>query len=419
MSSNNHDPPIVDTLSERASKRCNTSNASDNVTFDIYDYDTCKDDDSEKLKSRKDLSWRAKDSHYDWTIYITREDGKDNETDIPPYHVHKSFLGAGQYLSEHFQALFKSTSNHAEMETCTSRITLQSSVAKVFPDILDHIYTGKCKVETKSAVALRSLSRYFGVRTLFNETAEFIKANMEISNAHIYLLEAIVYKDERIKTVAKRLCAEMFGTLSSSQVCSLSPNLLQLILRDKNLNIMSEDLSKKVALYCRSCVDTMEGSFLASITDSTFMPNIHPSEALFFLNLCITHKSDSLENLIDDKTVSLRLRCIEASKQWRVTFDGSVLSGRVKEESTIVRSECGYYNLSSLVKIELLETALVSASKDMLQLSVEKNRNVQLSISNKKLRTSVARLSSEKTEKLNNYTEPIERSKGGEQGQRW
>merc|ERR1711957_194456 len=120
-------------------------------------------------------------------------------------------------------------------------------------------------------------------------------------------------------------------------------------------------------------------------------------------------------------------RCIEASKQWRVAFGDSVLSGRVMEENTNVRSQCGYFNLSSLVKIELLETALASANKDMLQSSVakrqlikncllslsnEKNRNIQLSVSNKKLRTSVARLSSEKTAILNKYTELVERNRG-------
>ena len=351
----------------------NNSHLPDNVTSDIFDYDTCKYNNSEKLKSRQDLSWRAKDSLSDWTIYVTRERRNDNETDIPPYHVHKSFLGAGKYLSEYFRALFKSTSNHAEIETCKSRITLQPSAAEVFPDMLDHIYTGKCKVETNNAVALRSLSRYFGVLTLFNESTNFIKMNMKLSNAHIYLLEAILYKDEKIKTIAKYLFTKWFGILSNSQVCSLSPDLLQLILHDKNLNVTSETLSKKVAIYCRSCVDTMEGSFLASITDSTFMPKIHPSEALFFLNLCITHKSDSLENVFDDKKVSLRLRCIEASKQWKVAFGDSVLSEKVLEDTKVL-PQCGYSNLHSLVKVELLEAALASANKDMVQLSVEKEQ---------------------------------------------
>ena len=219
--------------------------------------------------------------------------------------------------------------------------------------------------------------------------SDFMKTNMEISNAHIYLLEATVYQDENIKSIAKNLCAEMFDILSNSQVCLLSPYLLQLILHDKNLNMMSESLSKKVAMYCRSRVDTMEGSFLVSITDSTFMPNIHPSEALFFLNLCITHKIDSLENVMIDKKPSLRLRCIEASKQWKVAFGDSVLSERVLEVSTNVRSQCGYSNLSNLVKVELLEAALASANKDMVQLSVDKaqlsKNNVELSKKNEEL----------------------------------
>jgi len=116
--------------------------------------------------------------------------------------------------------------------------------------MLDHIYTGDCKVRTKNAVALRSLSKYFGLRTLFDFTAEFIKGNIKTKNFHTYLLESTVYQDENIITAAKDLCAKEFDSLSDKQICALSPELLQLILSDKNLTIPSENLSQKVTTYC-------------------------------------------------------------------------------------------------------------------------------------------------------------------------
>jgi len=230
--------------------------------------------------------------------------------------------------------------------------------------MLDHIYTGHCMVGTKNAVALRSLSKYFGIRTLFDITAEFIKGNIETKNAHIYLLEGTVYQDEKIITAAKDLCAREFDSLSDKQICVLSPELLQLILSDKNLTIPSENLSQKVANYCQSRPEDIGGSFLASITRSTFMPRIHPLKALFLLDLCITHESDSLENEGVNVELSLRSRCAEAAKEWKVAFGDSVLSPKKNAQS-----KSGYSNLSSAVKVEMMEAALISANSDVSQLN--------------------------------------------------
>eukprot|EP00588_Corethron_pennatum_P022084 CAMPEP_0194312428 /NCGR_PEP_ID=MMETSP0171-20130528/9349_1 /TAXON_ID=218684 /ORGANISM="Corethron pennatum, Strain L29A3" /LENGTH=527 /DNA_ID=CAMNT_0039066933 /DNA_START=199 /DNA_END=1782 /DNA_ORIENTATION=- len=346
----------------RSSSALSNSSEGDETSHNSYAYDFNVFEPSpseKKTQPHKDLTWRAdpKESFSDWTIAVSCESLEGVDT----YHVHKTTLGAGKYRCEHFRALFRSTGENAETVNSTSSFRLEESAAGAFPKMLDHVYNGSCKMNTQSAVALVWLSRRFGVRTLFDEAAEFIRMNMDETDAHVYLSEATLYGDHKIQVAARRLCAEHFSSLSKGQVQSLAPELLTLVLNYENLVVESEVLSQVIADYCRARALDVEGKFLAGITDHKFMPKIHPSEALFLLNLCIHHESDKHRN--GDESSSLQSRCIDATKDWKAVFGNSVPPGdRRKRPRRDGGCFDGCSSLSLPLRSELMESALVSAS---------------------------------------------------------
>jgi hypothetical protein len=137
------------------------------------------------------LTWtrEPKDNFSDWIIVVTTATARSN------YFVHKNILGAGHRGSKYFNKVFK-TSTRSK-----SRIGLLDSAARAFPDMLDFIYSFQSesvKISTDTAVALRYLSDFFGVPTLFNDANAFIQEDMNKNNIHRYLREAQAFKDEEL-----------------------------------------------------------------------------------------------------------------------------------------------------------------------------------------------------------------------------
>lgn len=365
---------------------------------------------AEAPRSHQDLTWRHPDpeeSLSDWTILVARDESDDSEQEdstTTTYHVHKYVLGAGRHRSEYFKALFRSTNAElSEMRTSTSRVRLRPSAAAAFAQMLDHVYTGACDVSTDNVVALRSLSRYFGVRTLFHETKAFVQRDMNASNAHAYLLEAEAIRDDKLVAASKKMCVSHFGSLAKEQIRSLPLGLLRSILNDDGLDVDSEQLSLKVADYCRACPDELvrEGDGLASITSSTVMPKIHPKEALFLLSLCLRNGTSSVQDGGEEgddgddgeepSSSSMRTRCASVLREWRFVFAESVLAetnettkkrrregvalddGRRRASTTTGKRDdrCGYSGLPSSIQVDLLEIALRFANDEVASLQTE------------------------------------------------
>ncbi|CAJ1932354.1 unnamed protein product [Cylindrotheca closterium] len=160
---------------------------------------------------QEQIAWRLDPqiSYSDWIIEVTRLTSSDDvffgtkqdivsRTKKDTYHVHKAFLSCGPRKSSYFYGLFHS--NRKQQDTYllldkntttttttttesssiykTTRISLEHSVADVFPLFLDYVYSGTLVLSIESAVALHYLSDYFGVEPLKHEVFEFVRNDM-------------------------------------------------------------------------------------------------------------------------------------------------------------------------------------------------------------------------------------------------
>jgi hypothetical protein len=85
--------------------------------------------------------------------------------------------------------------------TASTIIELDYRAAKAFPDMLDNMYgcNGKSlKVTTTTAVSLRYLGDFFGARKMFDEVNAFIKKDMGQDNVHMYLKDALAFRDKQL-----------------------------------------------------------------------------------------------------------------------------------------------------------------------------------------------------------------------------
>mmetsp|Transcript_15595 Transcript_15595/g.24250 ORF Transcript_15595/g.24250 Transcript_15595/m.24250 type:complete len:240 (-) Transcript_15595:26-745(-) len=177
---------------------------------------------STPVEEDRELSWRLtpEESLSDWriVIQIIEDDMEDTEASQKiTYNVHKSVLGVGPRRSEYFSRVFR---NEVVIEATksTSHIQLQDSAALAFPYMLDFMYrtndaATEVNVTTENAVALRHLAQYFGIPSLFLSVNNFIKSDLQVWNATIYLAEAELYRDEKIISAALKYCSPLPATL--------------------------------------------------------------------------------------------------------------------------------------------------------------------------------------------------------------
>ena len=176
------------------------SSSSTNHHDQAYD----SDEPPPPVKTNQDkLLWRQdpESSFSDWTIEVSyqqqakkkkaRGSAASNtnntmKTDI--YHVHKANLASGPRRSEYFVKLFQDGGRFAESSQKTSRIELDEIAAKVFPQLLDYVYSVEAPLEisTESATALYHLGGYFEMRRLRWEAKQFWQKDMTSANCGMY-----------------------------------------------------------------------------------------------------------------------------------------------------------------------------------------------------------------------------------------
>lgn len=341
-----------------SNKRPRTSRKLEEDSASI-DLEECSDIEFPAYEHHQTRSWCTDELQklHDWMIEVASEDGHISTK----YYVHKVFLGAGENCSEYFERLFGSSEQVRELHESISKHVLLPSATEAFPEMLNHIYTGKCSITTSNCLALTFLSKYFVIRTLYRDVQKFLENDITDCTAHIYLSEASLYRDQRIVDKATRIMAENFSKFEIDQLQILDPELFHSVLNSEHLICESQETSLKVAEYIRCRSDEVDGDFLASVTDAKHMPEINPKEVFFFLNLSAKHFSNTNNTTMDEQ---LHSRCIVSCKNWR-SFSDSVLSIKIDEEcEEKENSDKSYLTLPDAIKIEALETAFRSACEE-------------------------------------------------------
>jgi hypothetical protein len=319
--------------------------------------------------------WRLDpaNSFSDWVIEVLTEDDEISAT----YHVHKVVLAAGSRRSSYFLALFQTKLKLKEHTLSKSRIILKDTAAEAFPAMLDFIYNAKLNVTTENAIALLHLATYFSIPTLADAVAAFSRNNMTWKNAHIYLSEAIKYHDERKIDEARQVCVENFHYLTESQICFLSPQALDLVLRshaDHTDHHHWEVRSIIVAHYLRSKQDIVNGQLIASLTDNQIMPSVCPCEAIFFLHLALQYEFE-ISMLQNNNGKTLRQRCIDACiGNCEAAFaQTSLLSAELQSLSSVSVTADIFSTLPVDVQNHILKVSLFSSLQEIRALEINEH----------------------------------------------
>ncbi len=293
------------------------------------------------MREAPTLSWRLDpdESLSDWTLRVSSLNTAPRSTQIrnpsssspslynvnavtKTYFVHRTQLAVGPRRSEYFARLFRlheekrseearddAESKSERMSVSNSnivnatRIEVLPSAALAFPVMLDYLYSAPgstLDVDTKSAVALRHLASSFGIKSLFHETTDFIKNDLNSDTAPVYLVQAKMYKNEKVTKAALHAIAKEFKTVKMTALSCLPPDHMVDILQSSYLSfegkegkrVDSDALSIKIASYCRCRQEDLTLSLLESLTKSTIIPNIAEQESIYFLNLWISLGGD-------------------------------------------------------------------------------------------------------------------------------
>jgi len=346
-----------------------------------HDLGTYDDGGAGNMDPHISLTWRGypKDTLSDWKIIVKGEDGDkdEDETVLATYYVHKSILGAGEWRGTYFEAMFKNNalSEVQERQTCTSTIRLKCLAAEAMEAMLDHMYFGKGLVDgqSTSSVALRSLAKYFGIRTLFEEATSYIDKDLNVDTASRYLRDSTIFSDDKVMAAAIRICADNIDELKKDYLKVIVPNVFRDIIRSIEAhNCSSHNLSRIVANYCRLHPNVINEPYLASITDAELIPQIAPDECLYLLNLYHTHNCDEVSET-GVSLSTLRDRSMEVCKNdWEKILSTTPLLSD-KEDS---HDDHYYSSFPDGIKREILEVVL-RAAKEELDDERVKNRNFE------------------------------------------
>mmetsp|Transcript_2534 Transcript_2534/g.3413 ORF Transcript_2534/g.3413 Transcript_2534/m.3413 type:complete len:432 (-) Transcript_2534:225-1520(-) len=263
----------------------------------------------------EELSWRLdpKISFSDWTIVVTPVGGKS--TSSTEYHVHKNIIAVGPRRSKYFSAMLRSSSLLSEHLDSTSKISLDAKAAATFPLMLSYMYSPPntpLELSTQYAAPLRFLASYFDVRSLLHDVNEFIRKDLTCRTAPIYIAEGDSFQDEKLIDFAVRVCSENIEGIYIGLVAALPPHLLLQVVKSPKLRCKSTWLSKIISEFCRNQPESIDGDILRELTGADLMPEIIEEEAIFLLKMCADHGLD------DDEEGSLKRRCINTfASMWK------------------------------------------------------------------------------------------------------
>lgn len=228
--------------------------------------------------------------------------------------------------SEYFATLFRQ-SHLSEFETNTSRINLEGSAATSFPAILDYIYNDKPpKLNSRNVTAIRHLAHYFGIRSLWKCASAYIRGDFSLETAPTYLMESILYHDEKLQQASIDILAERIEEVNRRLLNKIPPSSFERIISSSKLKCRSKKLSEIVLKYCQTQGGAVDMSLLMNCTRQEVMPSVSRRAALPLLKVAVAEEEKAGVNLSDTDNV-LRARCIEACvEEWKETLAKPMLA---------------------------------------------------------------------------------------------
>ncbi|KAL7481962.1 hypothetical protein ACHAW6_007647 [Cyclotella cf. meneghiniana] len=326
------------------------------------------------------LDWRADPmtSMSDLTLVVY--DGSGGV----PYYVHTLLLAFGGrrsgFVAEQLKQQQKKGAATTKDKEYKIEIYVPPLAARYMPTFLDYIYGATLQLSTSSAPSLRYLSNRFDVRELHTHiTKSFLSQDLELATAPQYCTAADELKDYELRDKALRVMAERMERMNATHLREMSPRLMRSLVQCDQVDCGGVILSEKVAqwLRCRdgtepnaetrqqgdNCKNTQNSNNtnqIIPLSDEDFywithvqhMPQISQREALFYLDFGA--KYPSIMNEVGPG--SLKHRCLAAcSGSWAIDYLAAHL-----ENPDEVKMDL-YQNLDDRLKVQLLESAVVSA----------------------------------------------------------
>jgi hypothetical protein len=258
------------------------------------------------------LSWRAdpKLTYSDWKIKV-----KHHGTDLGDvYNVHKHILSIGSHKSNFFADAFLSE-GHTKARRGVTTIELAPAAAMLVPKMLDFIYTPEHRLDVSkdTAVAIRFLARVFGVWMLNKKLNEFILGDMTLENVLEYIDQAETFDDEKITTMAVRLCVGKIQTIAvdSPLLQAVKPDFFGRIVSSSELERSSScRVSILIAKYFT--LHDLSEALLGQLLQVSQMTEIDSTSALQLLGIIDSLKSKEMEIFR-----TIRSRCVQViTENW-------------------------------------------------------------------------------------------------------
>lgn len=278
---------------------CSTSGSDDEFGCDVSD---------------RSVSWRQdpKESHSDWTMTV--ESVPDGT--ITEYHVHKHMLAEGFKKSEFFAGLFNLSKEKKVANDGSSTTKVHANAASLVPDMLDFLYssTDDLKISTETAVGLRHLSEFFGIRALARRTVTFIYEDLCIDNVRLYLLCAAAFDDLQTQKLCAQTCAENLERIDpySDLLSEMDPSFLLDVISCQTMDRrrLSPHMSKLVSVYCELCGDVLDGTVFEELTTVEYLPIVSEECAIDLMLL----EDQLVEEASDERPglTYLQKRCVTA-----------------------------------------------------------------------------------------------------------
>eukprot|EP00537_Pseudo-nitzschia_pungens_P008567 CAMPEP_0172369822 /NCGR_PEP_ID=MMETSP1060-20121228/34792_1 /TAXON_ID=37318 /ORGANISM="Pseudo-nitzschia pungens, Strain cf. cingulata" /LENGTH=421 /DNA_ID=CAMNT_0013094897 /DNA_START=52 /DNA_END=1317 /DNA_ORIENTATION=- len=282
------------------------------LSLEYTDLDLLSDSDGDNnvISPRVEVpSWRVspKESQSDWTITIESVP----EGTISKYHVHKAVLvNDGHKGSDFFARLINETDI-----TDTKTIKIHEDAAKLIQNMLDYMYANddELEISSDSAVGLRHLSQFFGIRGLAKRVNRFIHEDVTLETMDVYLETTSAFDDMQTTTLLADQCASEIENISplSSLVAEMDPSFILSIVSSRRFNRRkhSSHMSHIMTGYFITQRGAIDGHVFEELTAEEYLPYVDQEAALPLLIL----EAALVKESADETTPlsSLQLRCIE------------------------------------------------------------------------------------------------------------
>mmetsp|Transcript_6252 Transcript_6252/g.13028 ORF Transcript_6252/g.13028 Transcript_6252/m.13028 type:complete len:602 (-) Transcript_6252:1989-3794(-) len=276
----------------------------------LFNYDDDFDGGSLEDEPEEELTWRSDPakSMSDWTINVTNRATRQKQV----YHVHRNVLAVGKRKSEYFVRFFRSYDRLSKTGQSTD-IFLETVSAASMPQLLDYMYSaeGKLDIATESAVGLRYLAQFFGMRGLHKRVMSFIIRNLNMDNLKIYYDHSVAVDDSKVSEIASAHCAKNIMSISvkHSLIGAVDPLFFRRIMLSDEIDSMEKQLhmSQLLAEFCVLHRKLLDDQDFIRLTDEQCLPHVHYKAALTLMEM------EADLGLIDHEMVdltSLQERCL-------------------------------------------------------------------------------------------------------------